>query len=327
MINKIIFILVISFFLLDFKGLNILYYIYKAFKNYNYLNIFIIAHKDFQTFINNKFYKILCDEIYQFKNKYIISIIESKNDNELFFKKNGYSEGSKIYYVWKQYKNNIFKSKYVGFNHYRRIFSFGNNIPNLDDIFKDYDIILNKHSNLPYSLKKQYYLFHNKDDIDEILEIIKYKFPQYYSIANETLNSNLFYLGNIFIMKKEDFIKYGNFTFEILFEFDKKHNLKKDDDIKNYVNKNYNKYKRFDINLQRRLEGFLMERISNIFYNYNFKKKYEISLVSNNYLNSDIKKKKNSKIFLILEIIIIIILLYLYIFLFLKIEKEKKKIL
>ncbi len=80
-------------------------------------------------------------------------------------------------------------------------------------------------------MQKQYYLFHNKDDIDEILKIIKYKFLHYYS--------KLFYLGNIFIMKKEDFIKYGNFTFEILFELDKRHNLKKDDDIKNYVNKNY----------------------------------------------------------------------------------------
>ena len=291
--NRIFFILFLSLILIDFKGLNISY-LYKYFFNYNYLNIFIITHKDFKTNINNSYYKILCDELYQIKNKYDIEIISTKKDNELFKKKIGYSEGSKIYFIWKQFKNNKIKSKYVGFNHYRRIFSFNNDIPNLDNIFKKYDIILNKHMNFSTSLKKQYYFYHNKDDIDEILEIIKYKFPKYYSTALKTLNSKCFHLGNIFIMKRKDFIKYGNFTFEVLFEFDKRHHLINDEDIKKYVNKNYKKYKIFKINHERRLEGFLMERISNIFYNYNFKNKYEISTLSNQYLfKKKVKKLKH----------------------------------
>ena len=34
--------------------------------------------------------------------------------------------------------------------------------------------------------------------------------------------------------------------------------------------------KKYKIEYQRRLQGFLLERISNIFYNYHFKKIYQI---------------------------------------------------
>jgi len=79
-------------------------------------------------------------------------------------------------------------------------------------------------------------------------------------------------------MKSEDFIKYGNFVFTILNEFDKKNNLITDEDIKNYVLKMKKNKKRkiYKIEYQRRLQGFLLERISNIFYNYHFKKIYQI---------------------------------------------------
>ena len=244
----------------------------------NYLNLYIITHKDFNNYISNPNYKILCDDFFQLKNNYTLNILNTKNNNELFEKRIGYSEGSKIYYIWKQYKNNIIKSKYVGFNHYRRIFNFGNNIPDLDKIFKKYDVILNRRFSSKLSLKKQYYKSHNEKDLKEILNIIKIKFPKYYSIALKTIKSKKFYICNIFIMESEDFIKYGNFVFTILNEFDKKNNLFSDENIKDYVLKNKKKKKRkkFKIEYQRRLQGFLLERISNIFYNYHFKKIYQI---------------------------------------------------
>ena len=261
--------------------------------NSNFLNLYIITHKDFNNYITNPNYKILCDDYYQLKNNYTLNVINTKNNNELFEKRIGYSEGSKIYYIWKQYKNNLIKSKYVGFNHYRRIFNFGNNIPNLDKIFKKYDIILNRRFRSKLSLKKQYYKSHNEKDLNEILNIIKKKFPKYYSIALKTIKSKKFYICNIFIMKSEDFIEYGNFVFTILNEFDKKNNLISDENIKDYVLKNKKKKKRkkFKIEYQRRLQGFLLERISNIFYNYHFKKKYQIKTKSIFNNNTKLKEK------------------------------------
>ena len=247
----------------------------------NYLNLYIITHKDFNNYITNQNYKIICDDFFQLKKNYTLDVINSKNNNELFEKRIGYSEGSKIYYIWKKYKNNEIKSKYVGFNHYRRIFNFGNNIPNLDNIFKNYDVILKKQNRFKLSLKNQYYKSHNGKDLNEILVIIKNKFPKYYSIALKVIKSRKFYTCNIFIMKSEDFIEYGNFVFTILNEFDKRHNLISDKKIKNYVSK-IKKGKKFKIEYQRRLEGFLLERISNIFYNYHFKKILQIKTKSFN---------------------------------------------
>jgi len=226
-------ILIIKLFPINFKSKNIDLNSTKS----NYLNLYIITHKDFNNYISNQNYKILCDDYFQLKKKYKLNVLDTKNNNELFEKRIGYSEGSKIYYIWKQYKSNIIKSKYVGFNHYRRIFQFGNKIPDLDNIFKKYDVILNKRFRSKVSLKKQYYKSHNEKDLNEILNIIKNNFPKYYSIALKTLRSKKFYICNIFIMKREDFIKYGNFVFSILNEFDKKNKLTTDEDIKNYVSK------------------------------------------------------------------------------------------
>jgi len=259
----------------------------------NDLNLYIITHKDFNNYISNKSYKIICDDFIQLKNKYILKVISSIKDNELYKKRIGYSEGSKIYYIWKKYKNNIIKSKYVGFNHYRRIFQFGNDIPNLENIFKRYDVILNKSIKYRLSLKNHYNKFHNEKDLNDILDIIKNKFSNYYSVALKTLNNKIFYSCNIFIMKSEDFIEYGNFIFGVLNEFDKKNNLISDEIIKNYISKF--KKKNFKIEYQRRVEAFLMERISNIFYNYHFKKILQINTFSKSKKKIKKSRKKNKK--------------------------------
>jgi 3-dehydroquinate dehydratase len=79
-------------------------------------------------------------------------------------------------------------------------------------------------------------------------------------------------------MKKKDFIKWGEFAFGVLLEFDKRYNLTTDKDINKLIIKEAkNLNKKLNIPYQSRLEGFLVERISNIFYKRHFKKVYEIS--------------------------------------------------
>jgi hypothetical protein len=240
--------------------------------------LYIVTHKDFQNKINNTFYKIICDTKDQLKDKYPLEVIESYKNNELYPKKIGYCEGSKIFYIWKNYKLKKISSRYVGFNHYHRIFQFQNEIPNLDEIFTIYDVIINKEIDIVNTIKKQFSNDHLGTLIDEVLEIIKTKFSEYYSTAINTLNKTTISFCNIFIMKKEDFIKYGEFVFGILIEFDKRHNLTNDNDIKNFIQKEMNKLGKsnYDLFYQSRQEGFMLERISNIFYDYHFKKKYQI---------------------------------------------------
>ena len=71
-------------------------------------------------------------------------------------------------------------------------------------------------------------------------------------------------------MKKQDFLNYGKFMFDILFEFDKRNNFSSDKDVLDYTKKIYNN----SVNsyVQLRLQAFLSERISNIFFHHYFKK-------------------------------------------------------
>ena len=265
-IIKFIFIIVSIIFIKNFSFNSVL----------EYLNIYIVAHKDFHNKITNPYYKIICDNKTKFKNQYQIKIIETYKDNELFPKRIGYCEGSKIYYIWKKYKKKKISSKYIGFVHYRRVFNFKNNIPDLDKIFTHYDSIINKRNKFDVNLKAQYINKHIGKFIYEIEEIIKENFTEYYSQAQKSLNQNLFSCCNVFIMKQEDFIKYGEFVFGVLLEFDRRHNIKNDNDIKKLISLEMKNSGKKNIGYQRRQEAFLMERISSIFYDYYFNKTYEI---------------------------------------------------
>ena len=175
---------------------------------------------------------------------------------------------SKIYYIWKQYKSGKISSKYVGFNHYSKIFKFKNKVPNMEDIFRKYDAILRPEYYFEEtSLRSQFDKYHFIEFFDEVLDIIKLNFNEYYQTAIRTMKRATMSFNNIFIMKKENFIKYGEFVFGILLEFDRRHNLKTDEDIKNMIIQEIQKTKKkdIDINYQSRLQGFLAERISQIF--------------------------------------------------------------
>jgi hypothetical protein len=253
------------------------------------LNIYIITHKDFINILSSPVYKILCDEKSKLQLKYNIPIIETNKDNILFPKRRGYGECSKIYPIWKLYKKGILKSKYVGINHYRRIFPFKNNIPDLDEIFKNYDVILKKRLKFKVTIWEQFNYFHIgkflNESIDIAFTLIQEKFPEYYQYAISLLKKKWGYFCNIFIMKKEDFIKWGEFVFSVLLELDKRYNLTTDNDISKLIKKEAKKLNRkLNIPYQSRLQAFLSERIGSIFCLRHFKKIYEIPTLNKRFI-------------------------------------------
>ena len=146
-------------------------------------------------------------------------------------------------------------------NHYRRYFNFTDNIPDLDKIFENYDVILNSPLKVRGNMKKQFCRSHNCKKYDEIMKIIKDIKPEYYKMALKVSKKKKLHYCNLFIMKKQDFM------FDILFEFDKRNNYTSDDDLLNYTKKLYNNQSQL---YQSRLEAFLSERIGNIYYFHNF---------------------------------------------------------
>ena len=235
------------------------------------LKIFIVAHKDFKNNRHNPVYNIVVDDKSQLKNNYSNITIFYANEGKLYNMNRAYSEMSQIDYIYQLYKKGTLSSKYIGFNHYRRYFNFTDNIPNIEDIFKHYDVILNQPAFIPEGIKKQFCNFHICEKYDQILSIIKELKPEYYKIALKNSRKKIIYFFNLFIMKKEDFFKYCEFMYDILFEFDRRNNFKNDSDVLNYTKMYYNNTGNFYY--QSRLQAFLSERIGNIFYNKHFKRK------------------------------------------------------
>ena len=81
-------------------------------------------------------------------------------------------------------------------------------------------------------------------------------------------------------MKKNDFIKWGEFVFGVLLEFDKRLNLSSDYDIKILVIfKKIKTPNQYDAEYNLRVQGFLSERLGNIFYDKHFSRRYEMDIV------------------------------------------------
>lgn len=255
------------------------------------LDIFVFTHKTPKFIPKNKCYKMVCLEEDETKvNTELEKIVCYRENDNLLDLEHAYSEGARIHYIWK----NIPLKKYVGTAHYRRFFEFMNNIPNMDDIFKTHDAILPDFNLGWSSLENQYANSHNIEDLKTIIDIIKEFYPEYYATAIKTIEGADFYPCNIFIMEKEMFEKYCEFVFGVLDRFNEKMNFKTDLDTFNWVVNHLNEYceKKQGMlesaNYQARIQAFLMERISNIFFNKNIKNPYlcELRLTE---LNFDIE--------------------------------------
>ena len=209
----------------------------KSNNNFSKVNIFIMTHKDFYNILTNQIYTIVADEPSQLSYKYDLKVIYA-NKGKLFKKSKAYGEMAKLYYIYELYKNGSLSSKYIGLNHYSRYFNFLDDVPDFDTIFENYDIILNNKSTPNISLETQYCAIHICKSLLEVIKILKEIKPEYYKTAKESLKANEIYYCNLFIMKKEDFLKYCEFIYDILLEYDRRHNLTNQKDIINYV-KNY----------------------------------------------------------------------------------------
>ena len=208
-------------------------------------------------------------------------------EENISFKNKSYCELTVQYWVWK----NVV-ADYYGFCHYRRYFSFSDKIlekdswnvvlrdylnkgtvqelrlddeKRIDDVISQYDIIAAEAADLKkvhiQSVYEQYKMgdrLHIKD-LDAIMNIIKEKYPHYYPAAQRYMNGTTMYMCNMFIMKRELFMQYSAWLFDILSEFEKQ------TDMSNYSIEGY------------RTPGHLGERLFGIFFTYiNEQGKYKI---------------------------------------------------
>jgi hypothetical protein len=232
----------------------------------NNLNIFIGTQKTFTPAVKNDAYKIVVGN-HDIENNSNLELIKCKHDSILDDR--SYSELYMLDYVSK----NVELPQYVGFCHNRRYFSFLDDIPNMDEIFSEYDAICAKPKIFEASVKEQYAFYHNIEDLYIIGGIIAEKYPEQAKMWKNFINGNIFIPYNMFIMKREDFKEYIDFIFSILDEYLKIVGTdinKRIDDNKDKYLKNF--YPNNTVEYQYRIGGYIAERLTNLFMMYKFKK-------------------------------------------------------
>ena len=226
----------------------------------NNLNIFICSHGEFNEIVYNKTYKVINAK--NVKDNVSGTFIPKLDDRF-------YSELFQFKYV----ADNLELPEYVGFCHYRRYFSFLDDIPDMDNIFSEYDAICSEPLMLNINVKEHYDKFHNIEDLYIIGGIIADKYQSYCNAWHNFINGNILIPYNMFIMKREDFKEYIDFIFSILDEYLKIVGT----DINKRIYDNFEKYvKGFypnnTVEYQYRIGGYAAERLSNLFMMYKFKK-------------------------------------------------------
>lgn len=190
-------------------------------------------------------------------------LVDNTGDN-ISVKNANYCELTGLYWIWKNTSDD-----YKGLVHYRRYFS---NSLKANEILKEryilralkkFDVILPFRYTMDKSLIDDYCEISGfKKDLESVREIILSKYPNYLNTYDNTMNNNKIYFYNMIIARKNVFDNYCEWLFSILFELEKKVDLL-----------GYNDY-------QKRIYGFLSERLLNVYFDYNNYKVFECGVIN-----------------------------------------------
>lgn len=231
--------------------------------------------------------------------------INGNDCNNISVKNKSYCELTAMYWAWKNVKTLYPNLEYIGLNHYRRLFSFEENLLFDDAIVKkeedlkkyviNYkklfsllskkDIIVSKKHFYPYPIYVDYSLGHISDDFRILKKVVHDLYPEYDQAFYDIIfRQNGIAHYNMFIMKFNYFNEYCKWLFDILFECEKRIDISK-----------YNP-------VQGRIWGYMAERLFNVWLCNNYKKrlaylnvyKYDDNSVSKKLLKRFVLKVSSS---------------------------------
>ncbi len=221
------------------------------------IKVFINTHKDYEFPLHDDYIPL---HVGSSLTSLKLPIQRDDNGKNISDKNGEFCELTGIFWAW---KNTDYE--YYGFCHYRRYFCLNDNhlvlkdsiIANpesLQEKFKKYSILLPKKRNyFIESIRSHYINAHHEDDLTLIESIIKKKFKDYAHSYEKVMSGTTISLFNMFVMKKTDFRNYCEWLFKILDIFELERN-------------NQNDYKDY----QKRVFGFLSERLLNVWVLKNF---------------------------------------------------------
>lgn len=241
------------------------------------IKIFVVCHKPAYVLQNELLCPIQVGAA--LAGQRLDGMIQDDQGDHISEKNPRYCELTAQYWAWKNCD-----AEYYGFFHYRRYLSFANAYEvdadgrlkekrtvhpyeELDDIrenlsdykldredmehlIRQYDLVTVLRERLNVSVYQQYCQYHDPTPLDDVLAVIEERCPQYWGAAKEYMNSRDVYYMNMFIMKKEVYLEYMSWLFDILETYE-----------------NSSDFTEF-CGDKDRLMGYLAERLFGVFYVY-----------------------------------------------------------
>lgn len=192
--------------------------------------ILVVSHKPFK-----------CPRIDGYKpiyvgpKKYEIDSNAFRDDigDSIAEKNPNYCELTALYWFWKNCDSHY---DYVGLCHYRRYFSklglikssrfyITNN--DINRIMKNYEVIMPTPRKLSCSVADNYYVkgHGKKKDLDALIQIMRDIYPEYIDSFKSILNSKELSYCNMFVISYDNYCRYCQWLFDLLFSLEKKTDL------------------------------------------------------------------------------------------------------
>lgn len=224
------------------------------------MSMYIITHKPYEKKIATEGYKTI--QVGAYKGHIEADFYDDLGDN-ISEKNPYYCELTGLYWLWKNTQD-----YYIGISHYRRFFTHSFNASQalkpseIDKLLKKYDVVLPFTAKYKISIADDYCEISGKrEDLEKVGSIIRIMWPEYYKDYEVFLLGNKCTLYNMMIMKKEHYDAYCNWLFSILFELERNIDLQQ-----------YNDY-------QKRIYGFLAERLLNVWIIHNKLRTCEVGII------------------------------------------------
>lgn len=118
----------------------------------------------------------------------------------------------------------------------------------INELLRQYDAILPQARKLKFTVETHYRRYHDINDLNLLRLVIAEKHPDYLGAFESVMTGKRLYANNMFILKDKQFQEFMSWWFDVLFEFERRIELK-----------NYSDY-------QKRILGFIAERLLNIWF-------------------------------------------------------------
>ena len=212
-------------------------------------SIFVVSHKEFLSPEESMYLPISVGGNSIGNNNHL----KDNTKDNISYLNDRFCELTAIYWIWKNYKSE--EKDIIGICHYRRYFKGQEGVLKESEVnihMDKYDLIIPRKRNyFIIKIKDHYGKAHDYNDLQVARVVIERDWPQYMDSYEAILNGKTLSLYNMLITRYEIFNEYCEWVFDILFKMEKIINV---DEYDHY---------------QKRLFGFLSERLFNVWLHKN----------------------------------------------------------